>query len=416
MSARVKKVALISLGCFRNSYDSESVLREFIGQGYRFTQNSLECDVLIVNTCGFITAAKEESIDAIRRAQALRKSGRARQLIVMGCLAQRYGKELKREFPGVDLWRGVKDIRGVQAAANKILPAHLGFLKICEGCVNRCSYCAIPLIKGPLKSRPASELLEEAAFLNASGIRELNIIGQDITSWGKDLSGKNNLEILLKKILAVTKKIPWVRLIYAHPKHFTPGLIGLMAAEKRICRYIDLPVQHAGDRILKAMNRGVTKRTMLSLIGNIRKNIPGVAIRTSVIVGFPGETEKDFRELTAFLKEVRFDRLGAFIYSREEGTPAYNYRPQVHYATKQRRLKEVMLLQEEIAYRANQRFLGRTLDVLAEEKDKDYAYGRTQYDAYEVDGSVFLPKSVKTGEFCRARITDVLGHDLKGEL
>ncbi|MBU2103138.1 MAG: MiaB/RimO family radical SAM methylthiotransferase [Candidatus Omnitrophota bacterium] len=416
-----KQFSLISLGCFRNTYDSEIIAQRFLGEGYQLLRNESSRrrqypEVLILNTCGFIDAAKKESIEAIREAVSLKKKGKIKKLIVCGCLVARYRVELAKEFREVDDWNGIEGFP--QGAYHRPLlsPAWRAFLKICEGCVNRCSYCAIPLIKGPLRSRAEEDILTEVRFLNTPGIRELNIIGQDITSWGKDLGGPYTLARLLKKILAASPAIGWIRLIYTHPAHITDELIDLIARERRICKYIDMPIQHSNDRILQLMNRPMSAAGVRKLIDTVRQRIPGVTLRTSVIVGFPGETEKDFKELLNFLKEVQFEHLGAFIYSRELDTPAYDFTPQVHPATKKRRFEELMRQQKEIAARCNQRFIGKKITVLIEEKQQDVYVGRTQFDAPEVDGAVFLKtKRLRIGEFYNATITDAYEYDLMGE-
>jgi ribosomal protein S12 methylthiotransferase len=406
--------SIISLGCFRNTYDSEVIVKRFLDRGFNFKKDFKNCHTLIINTCGFIDKAKEESIEAIKEAIDLKKRGKIKELFVFGCLVERYYEKLKKFFPEVDKWQGVEKFNSFYTPREKILPPHIDFLKICEGCINRCSFCAIPLIKGDLKSKPKEEIIKEVRELDEKGIKELNIIGQDITSWGKDLGKKFTLTNLLKDILKEIKNIKWIRLIYTHPRHFSNSLIDLIANEERICKYIDLPIQHINDRILKLMNRKITKKEIISLIEKIRRKIPQVVLRTSVIVGFPTETEKEFKELLRFLEEVKFERLGCFIYSREEGTPAYNLE-QVHPSTKKRRFSELMSLQKEIASRINKRFLGKEIEVLVEEKEADCYIGRTQFDAYEVDGIVFLKKrGLKLGEFYQTKIIDVYDYDLLG--
>ena len=411
-----KTVSLISLGCFRNTYDSEIRLNKFLAQGYAFKKFTDQSDTLIINTCGFIDKAKEESLEVIEEAIKLKKKGRIKKLIVFGCLVQRYEKELQKFFPEVDEWGGVEKFERAFTARANLLPPFIDFLKICEGCLNRCSYCAIPLIKGPLKSKPLAEIIKEVKFLAKKGTQELNLIGQDITSWGKDLKNGNNLADLIKEILRTSKNIPWIRLIYTHPRHLSDEVLDLIAKEDRICKYIDLPIQHINDRILKAMNRGVTRKQIESLIKKIRSKIPGVVIRTSIIVGFPGETEKEFGELMKFLQEIKFDRLGAFTYSREEGTPAYNFKHQISYQTKQKRYREIMKLQKDIAEEVNKKHIGRELEVLIEEEKDGLFIGRSQYDAYEVDGVVFVNrKGLQPGQFYRVKITDAYDYDLVGK-
>ncbi len=408
-----KTLSIISLGCFRNTYDSEVVANLYLAKGYALKNDYTNCDLLIINTCGFIDKAKEDSLEVLREAIELKEKGNVRRLVVFGCLAKRYMDELKKFFPQVDEWWGVKEFSSRFLKRSKLMPSYIDFLKICEGCINLCSYCAIPLIKGPLVSKPPQEVLKEAKYLENKGVKELNIIGQDITSWGKDLGKKYDLVKLLKAFLKTTKKIPWIRLIYTHPRHITTELIDLIAKEERICKYIDMPIQHINDRILKLMGRKTTKKDIIKLVKKIRSKIPQAVIRTSVIVGFPTETEAEFKELLSFLREVKFERLGAFIYSREENTPAYNFKGQIHHRTKSRRYNQLMSLQKEIAKEANSRFIGQELDVLVEEKSGKLYTGRSQFDAYEVDGVVFIKrKKLKIGEISRAKIIDAYEYDL----
>jgi ribosomal protein S12 methylthiotransferase len=421
-----KTFSILSLGCFRNTYDSEIVSTRFLNKGYKFIseRQSLKknkykkgaIDIFIINTCGFIDAAKKESLAAIKEAIDLKKKGKIKKLLVLGCLVQRYRKDLEKFFPQVDSWSGVERFPQTFIPHRKLLSSCLDFIKICEGCCNSCSYCVIPFIKGKLTSRPKSDIISEVKYLDTKGIKELNIIGQDITSWGKDLKNEGDLTVLLKAILNATKNIPWIRLFYLHPLHITDALLDLVAKENRLCKYIDLPIQHANDRILKLMHRPITKKETLKLIAKIRKKIPGCVIRTSVIVGFPTETEKEFRELLEFLKEARFQRLGAFIYSREENTPAYNFSPQVHPKVKQRRFNEVMRLQQDISREANKGFLGKEIEVLVEAKENGIFIARSQFDGYAVDGVVYLrKKNLKIGEFYKTKIVDAYEYDLVGE-
>lgn len=420
-----KRFSIISLGCFRNTYDSEIIADEFSKRGYllsneatsyfKQSQDTSKKDIILINTCGFIDKAKEESINTIKEAISLKKKKKVKKIIVLGCLVQRYQNTLKRFFPEVDEWRLVVNFSPAFTKRKKIENTCFDFLKICEGCINKCSFCAIPLIKGGLRSRSSDEVIKEARYLDRQNIKELNIIGQDITSWGKDFQEKDNLVQLLKNILNNTKNIKWIRLIYTHPRNFSDSLIELIAKEKRICKYVDLPIQHINDRILKLMNRGITKKEITSLIRKIRKKIPSCAIRTTVMVGFPGEKEKEFKELLNFLKKTKFNRLGAFIYSREEDTPAYNFSPQVHYRTKKRRYDEIMSLQQKTIQQLNSSFIGKKINVLIEKTEDEFALARTEYDAPEVDGVVFVrKKGLKAGDFYQTKIVDAYGYDLVG--
>jgi len=418
--------SIISLGCFRNSYDSEIIISTFTSRGLTFLDptslftdkrnRAKAIDLLIVNTCGFIDKAKEESLKIIAEAVNLKEKGSVKKITVIGCLVKRYQKQLEKSYPSVDSWRTVVEFSQSFIKRDKLLSSpSVGFLKICEGCLNRCSFCAIPLIKGSLRSKFRDEVIKEARDLEKRGVRELNIIGQDITSWGKDFELESDLASLLKGILKATKKIRWIRLVYTHPKHFSDSLIDVIAKSKRICKYIDLPIQHINDRILKLMNRGVSKKKTIELIGKIRKRIPGCVIRSSVIVGFPTESEREFKELLSFLRDIKFDRLGAFIYSQEEGTRAYRLRPQIHHSMKKRRFKEVMEQQRRIANELNKRFFDKELEVLIEARERDAFIGRSQYDAPSVDGAVFLKrKGLKIGDFYKVRIIDCLDYDLIG--
>lgn len=418
--------SIISLGCFRNSYDSEIIIPEFSNLGLTFLppmslstykgNKAKAMDLLIVNTCGFIDKAKEESLKIIAEAVHLKKKGRVKKIVVIGCLVKRYQEQLEKSYPSVDSWRTIVNFSQSFVKRDKLLSLpSVGFLKICEGCLNRCSFCTIPSIKGPLRSKFKDEVIKEARDLERRGVQELNIIGQDITSWGKDLKPESDLAGLLKGILKATKKIRWIRLVYTHPKHFSDSLIDVIAQSKRICKYIDLPIQHINDRILGLMNRGITKKKTIGLIRKIRKRIPGCVIRSSVIVGFPTESEREFKELLNFLKDIKFDRLGTFIYSQEEDTRAYKLQPQIHHSTKKRRFKEVMEQQKKIANELNKRFLNKELNVLIEAKDSDVFIGRSQYDAPDVDGVVFLKREgLKIGDFYKAKIIGCLDYDLIG--
>ncbi|MDD3296417.1 MAG: MiaB/RimO family radical SAM methylthiotransferase [Candidatus Omnitrophica bacterium] len=416
-----KTFSIVSLGCFRNTYDSEVIAEKFCGQGYKFLpQGTLAKDkkvsILLINTCGFIDKAKEESINAIKDALQLKKNKKIDKIFVFGCLVQRYHRQLKKFFPEVDQWQGVEKFSSCFKKRKSLISRTYDFLKICEGCLNNCSFCSIPAIKGPLSSRPLEEVIREAKFLDRSGIKELNIIGQDISGWGKDLGSGYDIVKLLRAVVKATSKIPWIRLIYTHPRNVTTELLELIAKEPRICKYIDLPIQHINDRILKLMNRGFDRKQTQSLIYKIRKIMPDCVIRTSVITGFPTETEREFQELLRFLKEIRFERLGVFTYSREEGTPAYNLRPQVHYRRKERRFRQIMEIQQGIAYEINNSLVGKPIDVLIEGKESGIFIGRTQYDAPEVDGVVFARrKGLKVGGFYRLKVVDSYEYDLVAE-
>lgn len=409
-----QKLGILTLGCPRNLADSESLGGRLSAKGYSVTDNIEEAQIALVNTCAFIQEAKQESIDAILDLIDLKKQGKLKKIIVYGCLAQRY-KNLKKELPEVDAFIGSLGLNH-EAKRFVLTPGHYAYLKICEGCVNKCSYCVIPKIKGKLKSLSEEEIIKKVKALNRRKISELDIIGQDITGFGLDSGGKNQLTGLLKKIIKHAPDINWIRLLYLNPERISNELLRLIACEGKVCKYIDLPIQHINNRILKLMNRAITKEEIISLVKKIRKTVPKVYLRTSLIVGFPSETEKEFNELLDFVKEIKFDRLGTFIYSREEGTPAYNFKGQIPQRIKQERFDRIMSAQQEVARESNAKFLGKSIDVLIEEKQDKNFIGRTQGDAPEVDGVVYVnsKKALKIGKIVRVKIIDTLEYDLVG--
>jgi len=415
-----KTFSIVTLGCFRNRYDSETVAERLAGKNDTLIlpeeiSKENKCDTLIINTCGFIDPAKAESAEAIEEAIALKKEKKVGEIYVFGCLVQRFKPQLKKHFAEVDRWWGVEEF-SKKYKKRLTQRGPVDFLKICEGCLNCCSYCAIPIIKGPLKSRPAPGIIKEVKELDRAGVKELNIIGQDITSWGKDLKTKKSLAGLLKAMLKVTKNIKWFRLIYTHPRHLSDDLINLAAGEKRICNYIDLPIQHINKKILKLMNRKTTPGQIVSLIKKIREKIPDCAIRTSVIVGFPGEGEAEFNQLLGFIKEIKFEKLGVFVYSREKGTEAFKFSGQVHHMVKKKRMRRIMEAQQKIVSQNLKKFVGKKMNVLVLEKNGDFYLGRTEYDAPEVDGVVFIKrKNLRAGRFYKLKIIDSLEYDLVAE-
>lgn len=422
-----KTIGMVSLGCPKNLVDSEAILADFAKKGFKIIDEAAKADVVVVNTCAFIEDAKRESIDTILDLIQLKKEGRIKKIIVAGCLPQRYQKVLQKELVEVDIFRGVRNFsKDSPDERFMITPAHYAYIKISEGCDNKCNYCVISSIRGKYKSRPEGAVLKDIknAYDNSNGsLREINLVSQDLTYYGKDLYGKLSLAELLKEInrskfTNAIKNVKWIRLLYAHPAHFTDELIEIIKSEGRICKYIDLPIQHISDKVLKLMGRKVTKKDILCLILKLRKNIPGIAIRSSLIVGSPGETEKDFNELLGFIKDIKFERLGIFAYSREEDTPAYNFKNQVNDKEKNRRLDEAMLLQQEIAKEVNASFMGKDIEVLIDEKTNEGYIGRTYADAPEVDGQVFIKtaKSLKAGEFAQVKIIDTMEYDLVAEL
>jgi len=436
------KVSIISLGCARNLVDSELMIGLLKSEGASIVEDAELSDIVIINTCAFIEDAKREAVDTILKAVNLKKEKRIKKLVVCGCLSQRYSEQLIKDMPEIDAILGVDDFKNISKAISSIMrnemfvavaqpsaiysdkdarlsltPPYYSYIKIAEGCNNHCSYCAIYNIRGKLRSRPISSVTAEIKALSSKGKKaELNIIAQDTTSYGMDRYKKFMLPKLLGKICRL-KPAHWIRLLYTHPRHFTDELIGIIAKEDSICKYIDLPIQHINDKILTKMNRRIQRKAIEKLIKKIRSRIPDVALRTSVIVGFPGETKKNFDELACFIKDIEFERLGAFVYSREEGTPAYNFDNQVPGKTKDRRFDKLMRLQQEISKGINERFLGKKLEVLVEAKSEKGIYtGRTQYDAPEVDGTVFIhsKKRLSPGQFVDTEITDTLEYDLVG--
>lgn len=410
------KLGILSLGCPRNLVDSENILGRLELKGYRIVDIN-EADVALVNTCAFIDEAKKESVEAILDLVELKKEGKLKKVLVYGCLAQRYKEALRKELPEVDAFIGRLSLNH-SVKRFPLTPGHYAYLKICEGCVNACSFCVIPRIKGKFTSLGTAAILEEVKKFNCQGLSELNIIGQDITGFGKDLKPRSDLAKLLTEIIKQAGNIHWIRLLYLNPARISLDLLNLIKYEPKLCKYIDLPVQHINSRILKAMNRRVTPKEVRGTIEKIRKTIPQVALRTSIIVGFPGETEKEFEELLDFIKETKFERLGAFSYSREEGTAAYHFKDQVPQAIKRERLNRVMSVQQEISREVNAAFLGRTLEVLVDEEEDGNYIGRTQYDAPEVDGSVYIrsKKKLAPGDFVKVRISDTMEYDLVGEV
>lgn len=426
----MKTIGMVSLGCPKNLVDSEAILADFVKKGFKVIDEAAKADVVVVNTCAFIEDAKRESINTILDLIQLKKEGMIKKIIVAGCLPQRYEKVLRKEMSEIDVFHGVREFSKADPEDRLLItPKHYAYIKISEGCDNRCSYCVISKIRGPYKSRSMEAVLKEIndIYKDSKGkLKEINLISQDLTYYGMDSYGKLSLAAFLRKI---NKDIKWVRLLYAHPAHFTDELIETIKDTPNICKYIDLPVQHISDKLLKLMGRKVTKKDILSLILKLRKNIPSISIRSSLIVGSPGETEKDFRELMGFIKDIKFERLGIFIYSREEDTPAYNFKGQVSDKIKKERFDQAMLLQQEVAKEVNAKFLGKTLEVLIEEQLKDehplgrHTYiGRTYADAPEVDGQVFVrcrggvtPPLLKVGNFVDVKITDTLEYDLIGE-
>lgn len=438
------KVGLISLGCAKNSVDAEVILGLLKQAGFSLTDSERDADILIVNTCGFISSAKEESINAILDAAQYKKTASCKALIVTGCLAQRYKDELLAEIPEIDGLIGTGEIPRIVSVVNQAIeglkPAHVdvptfiydhdmprvistprysAYLKVAEGCNNRCTYCAIPEIRGNYRSRSIESVVAEAKRLGLEGVRELNLIAQDTTRYGLDLYGEYKLGTLLKEINEIDE-ISWLRILYAYPTHFTDELIEIMAKYDKICKYIDLPLQHADDKILREMNRRGTKYDILKLIEKLRKNIPDIALRTSFIVGFPGETSEDFENLVEFVQTVKFDKMGVFTYSPEEGTGAFEMHGQIPEELKEERRDRLMQIQQAISLEANKSKIGKIIKVLIEgkaEKEQELFVGRTEADAPEVDGIIYVGgRELSPGDIVPVKVTHAYEYDLIGEV
>ncbi len=429
----MKKINVITLGCSKNTVDSEHLMARLAAAGYEvlFDSDRTDAKTVVINTCGFIGDAKQESIEMILRAAEAKKAGKIERLFVIGCLSERYADELRAEIPEVDEYFGARTwdgiVRALGASNDSALtterqlttPRHYAYLKISEGCNWKCGYCAIPLIRGPHVSVPMEVLEEEARKLAAQGVRELIVIAQDTTYYGIDLYGRRMLSELLRRLCRI-EGIEWIRLHYAYPAGFPDEAIATMAAEPKICKYLDIPFQHIADRQLAAMLRRHTKAEALELIGKLRRAIPDLALRTTLLVGYPGESDADFAELEAFVREVRFERLGVFAYSEEEGThSALHLRDDVPDAVKQERVERIMQIQNEISLENNRRRVGRTERTIVDSRQGDFYVGRTQYDSPEVDQEVLIPaagRRLQSGRFYDIRITSASDYDLYGEV
>lgn len=438
-----RKVHLISLGCARNRVDSEVMLGVLLNDGWKVVESPEEADAVIINTCAFIGPAKEESIDHILGVAALKEERPGMKIAVAGCLPQRYKAELAKEMPEVDVFVGtdefprmaefLRDADGgtrlhvartkyiYTAAMPRVntLSAFSAYVKVAEGCQHRCSFCVIPKIRGPLRSRPIENVVEEARGLAAGGVSEFNLIAQDLAAYGRDLRDGTDLLGLLKALVKI-KALKWVRLLYMYPENISDEFLKLMAGEEKIVPYLDIPVQHASDKILKAMARNITASGLRDILGKTRDRVPGIALRTSVMTGFPGETEADFEELRTFVKEQKFDHLGCFTYSREEDTVAAELPNQVPEALKKQRAAKIMRSQKAISAKIQAGKVGRTFDVLVEgrHEETDLLWkGRLATQAPEVDGHVIINAGeVKAGQIVPVRVTESHDYDLVGEL
>jgi len=426
---RQKKINVITLGCSKNTVDSERLMKQLQGNKFELTENPNDAETLIINTCGFIEAAKSESIETILNAVALKKSGRVKIVLVAGCLSERYKEELMKEIPEVDAFFGtekyekiIKELGGElkhELLGERVLttPNHTAYLKISEGCDHPCSFCAIPLMRGLHKSTPMKKLIVEAHHLAAKGVKELIIIGQDTTDYGKDIYGRRNLAELLTALSEIDG-IEWIRIMYAYPSHFPEDVIDVIANNEKICKYIDVPLQHISDDVLKSMRRGITKRKTKELIENLRLRIPGIVLRTTFIVGYPAEKENDFEELCEFVREVKFDKLGVFTYSQEESTSSFILGDPVSEKEKQRRLEVLMEIQKEISSEKNKELCGQKLRVLVEGRENGYYASRSYRDAPEIDGDVLITAEheLDIGKFYYVEFYDYDDYDMYGKL
>ncbi len=439
----MKKIGFISLGCSKNLVDTEVMLHHLHEAGYEITPDETEADVIVVNTCGFIESAKQESIDSILDVAWLKENRSLKAIIATGCLVERYREEVLAQLPEVDALVGVGSLSRIAEAADAVLrgergfcafddkensplggervlttPNYTAYLKIAEGCDNRCTYCAIPLIRGAFRSRAIEDIVAEAKDLEALGVKELNLIAQDTSRYGLDIYGEYRLADLVRAIAKETK-IPWIRLLYCYPDKITDDLIDELKNNPRLLKYMDIPIQHISDKILRAMNRHGDSALIRETVARLRAAVPDITLRSTAIVGFPGETEADFAELCSFIKEAKFERFGAFPYSVEEGTPAAELPDQIEEQTKQDRYDILMATQLPLSEEHNRSMVGKTLTVLCEGFDPvaETFYGRSEADAPDIDGKVYFTARarVEEGAFVRVHITEALDYDLFGE-
>ena len=436
------KLLFISLGCDKNLTDTEVMLGLLASRGYEMTDDECEADIIVINTCCFIHDAKEESIQNILEMAEYKKEGSLKALIVTGCLAQRYRQEILDEIPEVDAVLGttaydqildavdealkgqnsvrMEDLQRlpkVEAKRQVTTGGHFAYMKIAEGCDKHCTYCIIPKIRGRFRSRPMEELIREAEELAEQGVKELILVAQETTLYGKDLYGEKSLPVLLRKLCKISG-LRWIRVLYCYPEEITDELIRVMKEEPKICHYLDLPIQHANDDILKRMGRKTSKQELIDIVGKLRKEIPDICLRTTLITGFPGETQEQYEELYRFVSEMEFDRLGVFTYSPEEETPAALMPDQIEESVKEERQAELMELQQEIAFEAAENMVGKEVLVMIEGKvaDENVYVGRTYKDAPNIDGLIFVETGVElvSGDFAKVRVTGALEYDLIG--
>ena len=427
------QIDIITMGCSKNLVDSETLMKLFEENGYHCVHDPKrpQGEIAVINTCGFIEDAKQESIDTILEFIQAKEEGRLRKLYVMGCLSQRYQKELEAEMPEVDKFYGKfnykellkelgkADVPACSGTRHLTTPHHYAYIKISEGCNRRCAYCAIPIITGKHVSRPMDEILDEVRQLVADGVKEFQIIAQELTYYGVDLDGKHHITELISR-MADIPGVKWIRLHYAYPNQFPLDLLDVMREKPNVCKYLDIALQHISDNMLNRMHRHVSKQETIDLLKTIRERVPGIHIRTTLMVGFPGETQEDFHELLEFVRTQRFERMGAFAYSEEEGTySANNYEDDVPAEVKQRRLDELMILQQEISAEVEAEKVGKILKVIIDRKEGDYYIGRTEFCSPEVDPEVLIKageKRLRVGCFYNVKITQSEEFDLYGEV
>lgn len=433
ISKKIKKgqfptVNIITMGCSKNLVDSEEMMRQFQGNQFKISQEPEDADIIIINTCGFIDAAKEESINTILDAVDLKENGTVSKVLVTGCLIERFKSDLERELPEVDKFFGTNQLNAVleelgavykkELVGERLIttPKHFAYMKISEGCDHPCSFCAIPLMRGKHVSKSIDQIIKEAQFLAGQGVKELNLIAQDLTYYGMDQTGKRTLAPMLRE-LAQVDGIEWIRLNYAYPNNFPMEMIEVMASESKICNYLDMPIQHLSSQVLKDMRRGITRERTETLIKDIRSIIPDITLRTTLIVGFPSEGEKEFNELAEGIQELKFDRLGTFTYSQEENTTAVPLGDPVPKEEKERRQKAIMEIQGKISRIKNEAKIGKTLKVIVDRQDEDWLVGRTEADGPEVDNEVIIQEGhALPGTFIQVEIVDAEDFDLFGRI
>jgi len=420
-----KTVCVTTLGCIKNLVDSEKLLGGLRSNGFQITEDPNNTDVLVINTCGFIQSAIDENADYIRQAEKLKEIGKIAKLYVVGCYSERYKDNFLKHYPQLDGVYGtdfqeelisVLTERKYELLGERYLltPKHYAYLKIGDGCERNCAFCSIPGFRGKFKSETIEDLLAEAQRLAKMGVKELILIAQDLTAYGEDIYGRKALAELLDK-LADIEEFRWIRLMYTYPRNFPLEVLDVMSRRKNIAKYIDIPIQHISDNVLKKMGRGITRQETEQLLNTIREKVPGIAIRTTLIVGFPNETEENFQELLQFVKDFKFDRLGVFEYSQEIGTPAYGFGDPIPAEVKRERFERIMLAQNEISFEKNKQLLGKEIDVIVDEKDGIHLIARSEFDAPEVDNTVILKKiKAKIGDFLKVKIKSADSYDLFG--